>query len=392
VAFVMKRPTPRSKGLLVLTHKELPHVLLELPAFSAIVARLREHYVIGVHYGWFRSGLTPVSWVDFHFAPESTVTFEAGERVRALPFNSSHFVPAFFREEQLAKQWDIVSVTRPVAFKNTDELLRSLRLVRDRRPSTRALIVCSGTTETREPEALGALWRQYQTSFSLRERQDIVLLPFELEGPPFPFPRRDIAWLYNSSRLFTLFSSREGGSKAIKEALLCGLPVVLRRGLLGGGLEFATPDNSRLFADEREAAEAMLEVLEHPVRFRVDTQALARRANETYTVPQLLERLAQLYAELGLVWEGEVDTEDLGMKLPSHHPELLPPDLRGHWTSDLPSSRAALAFFTRLVAEASGDARLRRRDQARVQLSTWARHGEGYLRSLRRRVRRGSRA
>ncbi len=390
--FVMKRPTLRSKGILVLTHKEVPQVLLELSAFKKLLARVRERFLIGVHYGWFRAGLVAPAWVDFHFAPESTVTFDDPAAVHALPFNSSHFIPACFCDRGLDKQWDIISVTRPVAFKNTHELLRCLRLVSDQRPGTRALVICSGTTDTREPDTEGALWQQYQTSFSANERQDIVFLPFRLAGAPFPFPRRDIAWLYNASRIFTLFSSREGGSKAIKEALLCGLPVVLKRDLLGGGLEFATPENSRLFASEREAADAMCEILDHYPSHRFDTEELARRASEPYTVPRLLERLEQLYQALGLVWEGEVDTEDLSMKLPSHHIDLLSPELRQGWTSDLSSPNAALSYLAGLVEAPDGAPRvLGRPDYARVQLASLALRSQGYMRGLKHRLRRAAR-
>jgi glycosyltransferase involved in cell wall biosynthesis len=388
----MKRPTARSKGILVLTHKELPQVLAGAPGFARVLARVREKFVIGVHYGWFRSGLVAPAWVDFHFAPESTVTFDSPAAVRALPFNSSHFTPACFRDLGLAKHWDIVSVTRPVAFKNTHELLRSLRLVSDRRPHTRALVVCAGTTDTREPAALDALWQQYLGSFSASERQDIVFLPFQLAGAPFPFPRQDVAWLYNSSRLFTLFSSREGGSKAIKEALLCGLPVVLKRGLTGGGLEFANAGNSRLFGDEAEAAQAICEVLDNPSAFRFDAEAIAQRASERFTVPLLLERLERLFQELGLLWEGDVDTQDLSTKLPSHHPELIPSALKRHWTSDLSSPRTMLAFLAGLVEVDGAPRVLRRRDTASVELTSLAQRGQHYLRGLRRRLARSSRS
>lgn len=376
MAFVMKQPSTKARGILVLTHKEMAFVRPELPPFQRCLELLRHRFVIGVHYGFFRENVTPGSWVDFHFAPPDTVRFAHAEAVRAFPFNSSHFIPSFFRDQSLPKPWDIICVTRPIPFKGNDSLLRSLALTKRRRPQTRALIVCTGTKASAKENA-GELWAQYQRDLSFEERQDIVLLPFELTGRPFAFPRKDLAWLYNSSRVFTLFSTKEGGSKAIKEALLCGLPVVLRRELMGGGLEFTNEHNSRLFSDEDGAADAFCHILDNYERFRFDPTPLAERASEVHTVRQLDALLSQMYGDLGEPWDGVWDSADLSMKLPSHHPGLVPEHLMQAWTSDLISSEALLDFFALLLERAngphfelsSGERRLLRRDALKLRAS-----------------------
>ena len=353
MAFVMKQPSPKARGILVLTHKEVAFVRPELPPFQRCLALLRQRFVIGIHYGFFRDNLTPASWVDFHFAPPDTVRFTHTDAVRAFPFNSSHFIPSFFRDQSLPKQWDIISVTRPIPFKGNHSLLEALALTRRRRPGTRALIVCAGTKGGRDDNT-DELWATYQQKLSFEERQDIVLLPFQLKGRPFPFPRKDLAWLYNSSRVFTIFSSKEGGSKAIKEALLCGLPVVLRRELIGGGLEFTNEHNSRLFSDENGAADAFCHILENYEHFRFDPTPLAEQASEVHTVRKLEALLSQMYNDLGEPWDGVWDSSDLSMKLPSHHPGLIPEHLTQAWTSDLLSASALLEFFAMLLKRANG--------------------------------------
>lgn len=349
----MKQSSPEARGILVLTHKEIGFVRTDLPPFRRCLELLRRRYVIGIHYGHFRDNVRPGSWVDFHFAPSDTVRFAHPEAVRAFPFSSSHFIPSFFRDQQLPKPWDIISVTRPIPLKGNESLLRSLALTKRRRPQTRALIVSTGTKGGRNENG-DQLWATYQRDLSYEERQDIVLLPFELTGRPFAFPRKDLAWLYNSSRVFTLFSDKEGGSKAIKEALLCGLPVVLRRELIGGGLELTNEHNSQLFSDENGAAEAFCHILDNYERFRFDPAPLAERASEVHTVGKLEALLRQMYSELNEPWDGVWDSTDLSMKLPSHHPGLIPQHLAQGWTSDLPSSRAMLEFFALLLERANG--------------------------------------
>jgi glycosyltransferase involved in cell wall biosynthesis len=349
----MKQPSPKARGILVLTHKEVGFVRADLPPFQRGLELLRQRFVIGVHYGHPRENVTPGSWVDFHFAPQRTVRFAHPEAVRAFPLTSNFFIPSFFRDQHLPKQWDIICVTRPIPLKGNDSLLRSLAITKRRRPETRALIVCTGTKGGHNQNT-DELWAAYQRNLSVEEREDIVLLPFELSGRPFPFPRRDLAWLYNSSRVFTLFSVKEGGSKAVNEALLCGLPVVLRRDLIGGSLDFTNEQNSRLFSDENGAADAFCHILDNYERFRFDPAPLAEKASEVHTVSKLEALLSQMYSELGEPWDGVWDSNDLSMKLPSHHHALIPEHLKQGWTSDLLSSGAVLEFFSLLLERSGG--------------------------------------
>ena len=355
MAFVMKRPFGASKGIVVFTHKETSTLSSSLSVLQRLLQRVRERYVVAVHYGWYSRIDGPPAWVDFHFAPEATVVFAEPDRVRRIPMNSSYFVPSYFRPVKMPKQWDVISVTRPAPFKNTDQLLAALRVLKDMRPQSRALVVCATSQRSRTTGMLAGVERQYQELFSPAEREDVVLLPFNLQGAPFPFPRRDVAFLYNASRLFTLFSKREGGSKAIKEALLCGLPLVLDADLEGGGLEFATAKNSRVFRGVKQAAERMAEVLDHSADFEFDTSGLARRISETYTVPELMAHLARTFEELGIPFEGEVDTHELGMKLPSHHSSLERDAKERGWAADLQTHRAAAAFLRGLLESGQGD-------------------------------------
>src|SRR5688572_1428824 len=110
----MKQPSAKARGILVLTHKEMGFVRPDLPPFQRCLELLRQRFVVGIHYGHFRDNLEPGSWVDFHFAPPDTARFAHPERVRAFPFSSSHFIPSFFRDQSLPKQWDIICVTRPI--------------------------------------------------------------------------------------------------------------------------------------------------------------------------------------------------------------------------------------------------------------------------------------
>jgi glycosyl transferase family 1 len=343
MAFILKRPVGQSKGVAMFTHKERALLNLSAPLIGEALRRLRERYVVGMHWGFYAVDVPTMSAVDFHLAKASTVQFRSPSEVRALPFNSSMFTPEYFRQQpQAAKHWDIISVTRSAKFKNTDQLLDALRIVYDERPKTHTLVICTASPVP-DPvrEDLG-IWQKYEASFDELERERFKLVM--TNGALFPFSRRDVAFFYQSSRVFTLFTETEGVAKVVNEALLCGLPVVIKEGFKGGGADYLTAANSRRFSSAAEGAQALLSLLGgEPVQF--DTEALASEVSETRSVKRFERALTQLFYDLGLPYEGELDAVDLSRKLPAHRPGMLPASLRVGSTWDLLTPRAMLAYL-----------------------------------------------
>jgi hypothetical protein len=149
--------------------------------------------------------------------------------------------------------------------------------------------------------------------------------------------------------VFTLWSDIEGESRVIKEALMCGLPVLVKAHLRGGGLDFLNADNSRQFSSTADGAERMLEMLEHPERFHVDAASVADQIGETANIPRFVAAVRALFDAAGVPFDGELDTEDLSRKLPSHA-EQLPRDMCYPGTDDLRSAEAVLRFVRGVCA------------------------------------------
>jgi glycosyltransferase involved in cell wall biosynthesis len=386
MAFILKRPVGQSKGVAMFTHKERALLSLSAPLIGSELRRLRERYVVGMHWGFYAVDVPTMSAVDFHLAKPSTVKFRSPSEVRALPFNSSMFTPEYFRQEPRVKHWDIISVTRTAKFKNTDQLLDALRIVYDRRPETHTLVICTASPVP-DPvrEDLG-IWRKYEDSFDELERERFKLVM--TNGALFPFSRRDMAFFYQSSRVFTLFTKTEGVAKVVNEALLCGLPVVIQSAFQGGGADYLTPLNARRFSSAAEGADALLELLEgEPVRF--DTQALAEEVSETHGIARFEGALQQLFSELGLPYEGELDAIDLSRKLPAHRPGMLPSSLRVGSTWDLITPRAMLAYLRSVLDGAPLDpSAVSAREERQLQLWSALLKGQHHYDRWRARARR----
>ena len=85
------------------------------------------------------------------------------------------------------------------------------------------------------------------SELSETERQNITLTLLSPLGNPFPLSEQAISDFMNLSKVFTLFSDKEGESRVVSEALLCGLPVVVKKDILGGATDYLNIQNSKLF-------------------------------------------------------------------------------------------------------------------------------------------------
>jgi len=65
----------------------------------------------------------------------------------------------------------------------------------------------------------------------------------------FPLSKDEICNFMNLSKIFLLPVEKEGASRVIHEALLCGLPVITCKNLKGGGLDYLNEKNSLLIED-----------------------------------------------------------------------------------------------------------------------------------------------
>lgn len=346
MAIVLKPVSGESKGLVVFTHKERRFLDENAPVLGDEIRRLRRHFVVLMHWGshFEKPPLLPA--VDAHVCRDSAVVFP-DPAVRRIPMNSAMFTPEYFRPRNLEKQWDVISVTRPLRQKRTGELFACLRHLFDRRPRTTAFVLSVGPAAMDDPRYENDLYERYVAMFNEAERERFTFLSVRSKAM-FPFSRRDIAFFYNASRVFTLFSDMEGESRVIKEALMCGLPVLVKRHLLGGGRDFLTDENSALFSNAEDGAERLCDMLDRPDRFRVDARAIADEVGEVANVPRFEAAVRALYAELGVPFTGTLDTVDLSRKLPAHV-ELLPPMLRGPGTDDLRSAEAMVRFIRGIV-------------------------------------------
>ena len=156
--------------------------------------------------------------------------------------------------------------------------------------------------------------------------------------------------IYNQARVFSLFSDVEGESRVIAEALVCGIPVVVKKHLMGGGRDYLNDKNSKLFSSIDESVDAFLHVLNNYHQYEFDALTYQKELREDYTIPKLKKTIQQYYKNNNLVFKGCLNVENLTRQLPSHvvslPMRLLKKESR---TNDLKSPLAVVGFIKFLL-------------------------------------------
>ncbi len=373
MAHIFKAPAEDQKGILMFTHKEVNHFLgallpplallvLERPLlapfrladlliarrrFRTRLERWKEHFHLGIHVGWNIRFPAAFGQFDFVMAPKAVIELNPDfDRTLLIPMNSGNFVPAsFVAEDPPTKHWDLLCVSHNRRYKNLQLFLRSIRKLYDLGYPYRVLLISkdAGAEKRRPKQFYAEIFDDYYRMFSQDERDRFLLLRPSRDSGFGAIPYGHMAYLYRSSKVFTLFSQEEGATKVIPEALMCGLPVVIKKDLRGGGLDFVDERCAVFFDTYESAHEAMIEAVERWTGLEVDREPVAEQVSSERSLKRLKEYFARLYKEDGQTFDDTlINTDNLNIRLPAHMTIGLPwvsdrlptADLRTRWELD----------------------------------------------------------
>jgi glycosyltransferase involved in cell wall biosynthesis len=176
---------------------------------------------------------------------------------------------------ELPKLYDIISVARLAPVKHLEVLLRATSIAREKYKNIRVCIVGDGPCRG-ELEALAN---------ELGLNDNVNFAGFQ----------RDVAYYYNSARIFVLTSEREGSPTAFLEAVICGLPGVVSN--CGDITDVAQDGFNSLviqkYDDHEGFAQAIIQLLEDKELYH----KLARNALETAETLSM-EKVTQAWESL----------------------------------------------------------------------------------------------
>ena len=342
MATILKKPSQNSKGLIVFSHKEMNYFkgrpsrprgikwfspkfyfdqalkVALIPVYKKKLARLKKDYFIGIHWGGFSRNIKTPFWVDFHLSGKDTATFVDDPYI--IPLGSSNFTPPIMRPMGTEKYWDIICVAKAIKVKKYDELLKSIRRIYDTGREFKVVFVIASNFVETKSHYYTELLNDYYKMFSAKERENFTIIKTDpnlgFQGFSYSF----ISHLYNSTKVFTMFTQREGVAKVIKEAQLCGLPIVVKSDLAGGGRDYLNDKNSHTFDTYEKSHEALIYAVENYDKFEVDTEELRKQIGAESSIETFKKYLKEFYEKNGQTFDGElINTDMLNRRLPAHY-------------------------------------------------------------------------
>lgn len=331
----MKFPKNGCKGILLFTHKEIKfyNAALKQIRFERVneitntffkpnklksyyekkFADLKEHYFLGQHFGWYHRDYVGIDEIDFYLATESTVGFKYPEEPFRIPLSSSSFIHrAFERKDYNLKIWDILTVTHNGKHKRMRDFVLAVRKAYDEGKKYKVLLLNKKNINEPGKGFDNEVLDLYYELFDDVERQSFVLMRLSGDMSVMGMPSETVAQLMNLSKVFALFSEQEGEPRAVAEALICGMPVVTWRHIrAGGSIDHLNEKNSVRFETYEESAQALIQAVDNFDSFVVDSEGLAKRLREDYTIEIFKEYMVKLYQGNGQVFDGVIENGEL---------------------------------------------------------------------------------
>ena len=334
MAHIFKHPNKSNKGIIIFTHKELQifnlkvnrrliknpfRILTTYFFFKRKILRIRKNYFIGIHWGFYTKNQITPNWVDFHMTAKGTASFKDSPYI--IPLNSANFTPSIMRKELGDKKyWDIICVAKNDTKKNYPELLKSIRKLYDIEQNFKIIfVIASNKNEIGNKNYYNQIFNDYNKLFSPKERELFTIIKTDPETGFQGFSYTFLSYLYNRSKVFTIFSQMEGECRVVKEAQLCGLPVVVKSDVQGGIRDYLNESNSLFFNNYEEAHITLKEAIDKYDKFKIDTEYWAKELREDYSLDSLKKYLMEFYASKGLKFDEElINTDNLNRRLPAH--------------------------------------------------------------------------
>lgn len=334
MAHIFKHPNKSNKGIIIFTHKELQlfnlkvnrrliknplRILASYFLFKRKISRIRKKYFIGIHYGAYHRDLKTPVWVDFNMSAPGTAKFVDDPII--LPLNSANFTPLVMQKDLKAeKYWDIICVAHNTYQKKYPELMRSIRKLFDLDGEYKILfVIASSVDESDSNKFYNTIFEDYYKMFSRKEREQFTIIKTHPKTGSQGLSYTFLSYLYNRSKVFTIFSQIEGECRVVKEAQLCGLPVVVKSDVQGGIRDYLNESNSLFFDDYNEAHITLKEAIDNYDKFKIDTEYWAKELREDYSLIKLKEYLDEFYKSKGIIFDGElINTDNLNRRLPAH--------------------------------------------------------------------------
>jgi len=365
MAHIFKHPTTKTKGIVVFTHKEinwffpkksLKNILKPIKPNllrSECYDRIRKNYFIGLHIGASPKLVNLSTNCDFYLVTKDVIQPNAS--ILMIPLTSRNFTPKYFTSSDENKYWDILNISSIHKGKNLDLFMKSIKKIFEQGYNYKVLLITKEHA-TKLPYHYTSLMDDYYQLFSSEERTNFVIMQFSSQTIFPSISNKAMPFFYNSSKIFTLYSHAEGGSKTISEALCSGLPVVAKSNLFGGARDFLNESNSLLFDEYKHAHKTLIQAVENYDKFKTNPEKIKNFIGEEQSIIRIKEYFSTLYQKNNQKFDGDlINTDKLNVRLNSHLNENISWAIDKHHTADILTDKQFLTFIENLKFNFKGN-------------------------------------
>ena len=343
MATILKKFENHSKGIISFTHKEKKYIGNFISNFflKKKFEEIKKTFFLSMHWGWFHENHKDIPYIDFHLAGKGTLSFKNKNNNYIFDLCNRNFIDKKFKVKKLNKIYDFISITRPVKFKNIDKLFKSFKKIYANKIYPRILIIFPiySVNDFNKKDYYKNIFEDYKKIFSEEEKNYFTLMPL-YSGELFPLSKEEICNYLNLSKIFVLPVEREGASRVIHEALLCGLPVITCKNLKGGGLDYLNDKNSLLIEDFEKMDKTLLQAIDKFENFKSNELEIRKNLSAEYQIDIFKMELKKYYEKNSAKWFDNCDFLNLDRKLDSHEKTLNP-----KWTNKTNDLKSTLSLY-----------------------------------------------
>ena len=325
MAHIFKNAIHNQNGIVVISHIEAN---IASEKYMDIIDRIKNQgNFIAIHYGGFSYGATYPEFADFFMGkPSVTDIAQRYSDAFEIPVVSSNFTSTVFKKDpEVKKYWDIINISRSGNVKRLDVFFREIKKIYDSGKNYKILLVCAKRNEEQlHPQGhFLNIEDVYYDMFTDRERQLFTLMRLDESLEFKGLSKTQLSYIYQASKVSTLFSMCEGSPGVIAESLLSEVPVVVHGNQMGSGRDLLNESNSRQWYDDNEAHKSLIDAVENYDKFTFDMEAIHYNYREDKGLERVREYFVKLYEKHGQVFDGNlIHTNDLVSRLPSHYTSL----------------------------------------------------------------------
>ncbi len=322
MATIIKNNIFNSKGIIVFTHKEkklLSNIITSF-FFKKKILQLKSLFFFSMHWGWFHKDEKDVPYIDFHLAGKGTLFFKNNNSY-VINLCNRNFIDKIFIKKNFVKIYDLISISRPVKFKNIDKIFLALKNIYNKNIKLRSLVIFTITSEKllfNNENSYSNIFDDFNKIFTNEEKEYVTLLPIYTSNTKYFLSKSEICNYLNLSKIFILPVEKEGASRVIHEALLCGLPVITYKYLQGGGLDYLNDYNSELFDNFDQIDQSILKVYNNIDKYKFDPDITRKNLSAEFQLEEFKKELIKFYNYKKVEWIDNLEGENLDRKLDGH--------------------------------------------------------------------------